>query len=437
MKGRHALHIILLMLWPFLCMQPEPAVHAAPAMLELAMGGPAEEQEPAALEAAAAKDTAAAAPQQPAQNAPAADAAQATAARAHVPADTTAAAQTPPADSAGPQATGTASAGQTPPENFDQTGTADTAGAADAQKTPADSANTPTATIIPADSANAAAPQQPAQHAPATDTAQATAGRANAPADTTAAAQTPPADSAGPQAAGTASAGQTPPEHTGKTGAADAQKTPAGRTNTPAATAAKAEPASPAGRDGESPFRLFGTVEFRGKLQSVPRWLDALRRNTAAPLFTDETVKLSATQTWKSFKESLRKLKPLPQLKAVNSFWNQWPYRTDPEVYGKPDYWATPREFRSKSGDCEDFCIAKYFTLKEVGWRTEDMRIVVVMETIRRIGHAVLAVRLDGKIYILDVLSKNVLEHSVVRNYVPQFSVNEQYKWMHMQPNKK
>ena len=178
-------------------------------------------------------------------------------------------------------------------------------------------------------------------------------------------------------------------------------------------------------------------MEFRGKLQSVPRWLDALRRNTAAPLFTDETVKLSATQTWKSFKESLRKLKPLPQLKAVNSFWNQWPYRTDPEVYGKPDYWATPREFRSKSGDCEDFCIAKYFTLKEVGWRTEDMRIVVVMETIRRIGHAVLAVRLDGKIYILDVLSKNVLEHSVVRNYVPQFSVNEQYKWMHMQPNKK
>ena len=184
-------------------------------------------------------------------------------------------------------------------------------------------------------------------------------------------------------------------------------------------------------------LKLFGTVEFRGKLNSVPRWTDALKRNSSAPLFTDENVKLSAKFAWKDLKDRLRKMGPLDQLKAVNSFWNQWPYRTDKEVWGKEDYGASPKEFRAKSGDCEDYSIAKYFTLKEIGWPAEKMRIVVVKETIRNIGHAVLAVYLDDKIYILDILSKNVLEQRVIRNYVPQFSVNEHHKWMHIKPNKK
>ena len=122
----------------------------------------------------------------------------------------------------------------------------------------------------------------------------------------------------------------------------------------------------------------------------------------------------------------------LEKLNIVNRFWNLWPYCTDPEVYGKPDYWAAPYQFLSKSGDCEDYCIIKYFTLKELGVSIDDMRIVVVKETIRNIGHAILAVYDGDKIYILDNLSEAVRPAERVRNYVPQFSVNEKYRWVHV-----
>ena len=69
-----------------------------------------------------------------------------------------------------------------------------------------------------------------------------------------------------------------------------------------------------------------------------------------------------------------------------------------------------------------------------MGYAADQMRIVVVLETIRNIGHAVLAVYLDGDVFILDNLSKNVLSHTRIRNYVPQFSVNEQFRWAYVRP---
>ena len=56
------------------------------------------------------------------------------------------------------------------------------------------------------------------------------------------------------------------------------------------------------------------------------------------------------------------------QLKEVNRFFNQFRYREDFEQWGKKDYWATPEEFiGTQYGDCEDFVIAKYFSLRKLG----------------------------------------------------------------------
>ena len=49
---------------------------------------------------------------------------------------------------------------------------------------------------------------------------------------------------------------------------------------------------------------------------------------------------------------SAAKLAPREQLTAINEFYNRWPYRRDAELYGRSEYWATPREFMSRSGDC-------------------------------------------------------------------------------------
>ena len=156
-------------------------------------------------------------------------------------------------------------------------------------------------------------------------------------------------------------------------------------------------------------------------------------RNRKKPIFFDEN-RFNSSTLWKDLRQKAEGRPFREKLDIVNRFWNRWPYRTDQEVYRKQDYWAAPYEFLSKSGDCEDYCIVKYYTLKELGVPVDDMRIVVVRETIRNIGHAILAVYQGDDIYILDNLSDSVRPAQRVRNYAPQFSVNEKYRWVHVKP---
>lgn len=178
-------------------------------------------------------------------------------------------------------------------------------------------------------------------------------------------------------------------------------------------------------------IKLFGTVEFRRPLTTLPGWLDVLDRNAAAPIFSPER-QFNRTTTWKILRDRAQGKSPRDVLKLVNTFWNTWPYREDMVNWGKPDYWAVPAQFLKKSGDCEDYAIAKYFTLKELGFAPGDMRIVVLRDTIRNLAHAVLVVYLDGEAYVLDNLSNVVQPHSRLRNYVPQYSVNENGRWTHI-----
>ena len=176
--------------------------------------------------------------------------------------------------------------------------------------------------------------------------------------------------------------------------------------------------------------RLWGTVEFQMPL-TQKGWLAAIKRNGQHPIFLDEK-RLNASTLWKDLKARAQDKPFLEKLNIVNKFWNMWPYRTDREAYGREDYWAAPFDFLANSGDCEDYCIAKYYTLKELGVPADDMRVVVVRETIRNMGHAVLAVYSGENIYLLDNLSDAVRSAQRVRNYVPQFSVNEKHRWVHV-----
>ena len=60
------------------------------------------------------------------------------------------------------------------------------------------------------------------------------------------------------------------------------------------------------------------------------------------------------------------------------------------------------------------------------------MRIVVVMDVLRNLPHAVLAVQIDGKNYILDSLFDSVMEDSLVSQYTPQYSVSRERRWAHI-----
>jgi len=73
-------------------------------------------------------------------------------------------------------------------------------------------------------------------------------------------------------------------------------------------------------------------------------------------------------------------------------------------------------------------------SLKELGFDTEKMRVVVVQDTNLRTLHAVMSLERDGDILILDNQIKEVISHQHIFHYVPVYSVNESNWWMHL-PN--
>ncbi|MEW6427374.1 MAG: transglutaminase-like cysteine peptidase [Thermodesulfobacteriota bacterium] len=65
------------------------------------------------------------------------------------------------------------------------------------------------------------------------------------------------------------------------------------------------------------------------------------------------------------------------KLEMVNQFFNRIPNLADRQLWQRADYWATPFELLLvNGGDCEDFVIAKYFSLRELGVAEERLRIV-------------------------------------------------------------
>jgi len=177
--------------------------------------------------------------------------------------------------------------------------------------------------------------------------------------------------------------------------------------------------------------KVFGTVSFRMSLEKQKNWLSVLERNRKSPIF-QESRQLSRSATWGQLRASMQGRPRLEMLREVSRFWNAWPYRSDLELWKKSDYWAIPEEFLRRSGDCEDYCIAKYFTLRELGIPADDMRLVVVTETIRGTPHAVLLVFDGQEAFILDNLTDAVRPMHRVRNYRPHFSLNENGRWMHV-----
>ena len=180
---------------------------------------------------------------------------------------------------------------------------------------------------------------------------------------------------------------------------------------------------------------LFGTVEFRRPLDSLPAWAEVRRMNELEPIFVTGKV-FTRTATWDTFKQGARGKSGMDLLRYVNTFWNRFPYREDIANWGKADYWVWPSLFLKKSGDCEDYAIIKYFTLKELGMDTDKLRIVVLRDTLRRLSHAVLAVYMDNDIVILDNISNAILPQGRLRHYVPQFSFNKKARWAHMKGKK-
>ena len=99
---------------------------------------------------------------------------------------------------------------------------------------------------------------------------------------------------------------------------------------------------------------------------------------------------------------------------------------TDLAQFNQIDVWSSPLDtFRSGAGDCEDYAIAKYVALRVAGVPADDVRIVVMVDLMRGEGHAVAAVRLDGRWLMLDNQRMAMMEDMNVRHYRPLFVIGD------------
>jgi predicted transglutaminase-like cysteine proteinase len=95
---------------------------------------------------------------------------------------------------------------------------------------------------------------------------------------------------------------------------------------------------------------------------------------------------------------------------------------SDLAQYGEIDVWTSPLvTFDRGAGDCEDYAIAKFMALRLAGIAADDLRIVIMRDTIRGEDHAVAAARLDGHWLMLDNRRMALVEDVHVRNYRPLF----------------
>lgn len=179
---------------------------------------------------------------------------------------------------------------------------------------------------------------------------------------------------------------------------------------------------------------VFGYKERRNEgFGMFPQWVSVMQRHASEVSSPQNCpINLCKVPEWQSLIVSLQGRSLREQVVAVNEFANRFRYVIDQENYGRSDYWAIPREFLTLGGDCEDYSIIKYFSLRQLGVPADSLRVVIVQDTNLRVPHAIMALQLQDDVMILDNQIPEVVSHRKVAHYLPVFSVNEHYWWMHL-----
>ncbi len=137
---------------------------------------------------------------------------------------------------------------------------------------------------------------------------------------------------------------------------------------------------------------------------------------------------------WQELMQSRKELPELEKLNLVNNFFNQRiEFVDDKTLWNLKDYWATPLEFLSKgAGDCEDYSIAKYFTLIELGVPENKMRLTYVKALRLNQAHMVLTYFSSPRAVpiVLDNLIPQIKKATLRTDLLPVYSFNGSGLWL-------
>ncbi len=174
-------------------------------------------------------------------------------------------------------------------------------------------------------------------------------------------------------------------------------------------------------------FFLFGVFTVSATFDISPRLLAEIEQKHGK----------EASERIEQWQKLMRTAKALPEaekLKRVNDFFNQQiNFVDDIYLWGVNDYWATPMEFLLQgAGDCEDFSIAKYFTLIELGVAEKKMRITYVKALELNQAHMVLTYYSTPRAVpiVLDNLIPEIKLATKRTDLLPVYSFNGAGLWL-------
>ena len=137
--------------------------------------------------------------------------------------------------------------------------------------------------------------------------------------------------------------------------------------------------------------------------------------------------------SWRNLINRNQHLDERAKLELVNAFFNSLKFVNDMDHWGQEDYWATPLQMlASNGGDCEDFSIAKYFTLRELGIPAEKLRLTYVKALKLDQAHMVLTYYStpDAVPLVLDNLINEIRSATEREDLLPVYSFNGDGLWL-------
>ena len=170
-------------------------------------------------------------------------------------------------------------------------------------------------------------------------------------------------------------------------------------------------------------------------LKPFPKWTSVQSRFTNQKKIPDtECDKRQyhpcVVKEWRTLIESIEGKSLHTQLEAINDWGNKHPYIVDQLNWGLEDYWETPYEFMTVNGDCEDYAIAKYYSLRALGVSEDRLRIIIVQDfNLGGIIHAILGVYDGDELLILDNQIKQIRPAMSIYHYRPIYGVNKDWWW--------
>jgi predicted transglutaminase-like cysteine proteinase len=189
------------------------------------------------------------------------------------------------------------------------------------------------------------------------------------------------------------------------------------------------------GSPGWSPLRLrFGGWLLLASFPLAvpgnvwPSWDFAQIAQTAEKRYANLGPTQGRIQSWSEMLQGERDLPEQEQLNAVNHYFNQQlEFQDDVRIWHQSDYWATPVEALIKAaGDCEDYALAKYFSLRQLGIPSDKLRITYVKALTRNQAHMVLTYYSSpgAEPLVLDNLIGDIRPASQRKDLLPVYAFN-------------